>query len=228
MDRSSTERDVIVGTPEVRWLERGQGPPVVFLHDLLRHMHDWDDVLDRLATAARGIAPELPIFDPALEHATIETLVGWLRTTLDALGIDRPLLVGHGLGAHVALGFAVESAMRTAGLILTALESENERGARPEILVQARVREFTRAMARYNAGRAIARLGIPTLLVFGGRDRMLFPDRAAPRAGRRTPTIAVVPEWGPAPMIEHPDAFAAVVRAWMAKTARARPSLRVG
>ena len=62
--------------------------------------------------------------------------------------------------------------------------------------MQARVRAFTRAMARYDTGRAIARLRIPTLIVFGGRDRMLFPDRAALRTGHRMPTIAVVPEWG--------------------------------
>ena len=228
MDRSSAEHRMMTRAPEVRWLERGDGPSVVLLHDLLRHMHDWDDVLDRLSVTVRAIAPEFPLFDPALQSLSIGGLARWLDTTLDALAVEQAVLVGHGLGGYVALEFALASPTRTIALMLTGLGSDDERGANPDRVVQPRLRALARAMARYSVGGATARLSVPTLLVFGGRDHMVFPDRAARRAAHHDPSIAVVPDWGQTPMVEQPDAFAAVTRAWIARAALVRRSLRVG
>ena len=55
-----------------RWLERGQGEPVVLLHGLMGQMHHWDDVLDELGGACRAMAPTLPIFDPGCLEPSID------------------------------------------------------------------------------------------------------------------------------------------------------------
>ena len=47
--------------PQFRWLERGDGEPVVLLHGLMGHMDHWDATLDALAPSARLFAPERTI-----------------------------------------------------------------------------------------------------------------------------------------------------------------------
>jgi len=38
--------------PEFRWLERGEGDPVVLLHGLMGRMGHWEEVLDALGDRA--------------------------------------------------------------------------------------------------------------------------------------------------------------------------------
>jgi len=52
--------------PEFRWLERGEGEPVVLLHGLMGEMDHWQPALESLGETCRAMAPLLPIFDPLL------------------------------------------------------------------------------------------------------------------------------------------------------------------
>src|SRR5262245_63770387 len=49
---------------EFRWIERGAGEPLLFLHGLLGCMYHWDVSLETLAAVARPMPLALPIFDP--------------------------------------------------------------------------------------------------------------------------------------------------------------------
>jgi pimeloyl-ACP methyl ester carboxylesterase len=114
--------------PEFRWLERGEGEPVVLLHGLLGQMHDWDDVLDALADTCRAFAPTLPLFDERLSDVSIESLARWVVELLDALAIDRAVVGGNSLGGHVALEVALTAPERVSGLVLTGSSGLFERG----------------------------------------------------------------------------------------------------
>ena len=105
--------------PEFRWLERGEGEPVLLLHGLMGQMHHWDGVLDGLADHCRPIALSLPIFDRALPSPTIHALARHVVHFLDALGITRAVVGGNSLGGHVALEVALQHPQRVSGLILT-------------------------------------------------------------------------------------------------------------
>src|SRR5207249_11003580 len=86
-----------------RWLERGQGEPVVLLHGLMGQIHHWDDVLDELGGACRAMAPTLPIFDPGCLEPSIDVLA---RSVVDFLAAPEipPAVRGvSSLAAHVAL-----------------------------------------------------------------------------------------------------------------------------
>jgi len=115
-------------SPEFRWLERGEGEPVLLLHGLMGRMDDWDDVLDLLALACRPIAPLLPIFDPRLPEISIAALADHVASLLDALDIPRTVLGGNSLGGHVALALALAQPERVSGLILTGSSGLFERG----------------------------------------------------------------------------------------------------
>ena len=49
--------------PEFRWLERGDGEPIVLLHGLMGTMRHWEETLDALAPVGRAIALSLPILE---------------------------------------------------------------------------------------------------------------------------------------------------------------------
>jgi 2-hydroxy-6-oxonona-2,4-dienedioate hydrolase len=105
--------------PRFRWLERGEGEPVVLLHGLMGHMHYWDTTLDILGGGCRAIAPTLPVFDEDLPEVSIAELARWVVQFLDALNVGRVVLGGNSLGGHVAVATALSFPTRVAGLVLT-------------------------------------------------------------------------------------------------------------
>jgi len=102
-----------------RWIERGRGESVVFLHGLMGEMDHWESTLEALASICRALAPELPIFDGTRAAASIEGLADYVERFMLALGIERAVLGGNSLGGHLALELALTRPPRVAGLILT-------------------------------------------------------------------------------------------------------------
>jgi pimeloyl-ACP methyl ester carboxylesterase len=90
--------------------EHGVGFPVVFIHGLTFDRGTWRPIIDRLADRFRCIAIDLP------GHGETDGLpqsmdevgrqVGALVTDL---GIDRPVMIGHSLGASLASIIAASS-----------------------------------------------------------------------------------------------------------------------
>jgi len=107
------------GGPDLRWLERGDGEPVVLLHGLMGRMDHWDAALDELGPACRAMALALPIYDARLAEASIPELGRHVVRFLDALEIGRAVVGGNSLGGHVALDVALRHPDRVSGLILT-------------------------------------------------------------------------------------------------------------
>src|SRR3954451_6357116 len=89
---------------KVRYRERGDGPPVLFLHGVLVNGDLWRDVVPRVADAGfRCIAPDLPIGGHELsmdEDADLSPpgLARLIVEVIDGLGLDKPILVGNDTG----------------------------------------------------------------------------------------------------------------------------------
>jgi pimeloyl-ACP methyl ester carboxylesterase len=105
--------------PTYRWLERGEGDPVVLLHGLMGQMDHWEPTLEALAPVCRGLAPLLPILDAAQSPATLEGLTHYVAGFLDALDVPRAVVGGNSLGGHLALELALQYPERVSGLVLT-------------------------------------------------------------------------------------------------------------
>ncbi|HEY7363736.1 MAG TPA: alpha/beta fold hydrolase [Methylomirabilota bacterium] len=240
--------------PRFRWLERGEGEPVVFLHGLMGHMHFWDTTLDILSGGCRALAPTLPVFDEDLPEVSIAELARWVVRFLDALNLGRVVLGGNSLGGHVALATTLVFPTRVAGLVLTGSSGLFERGftregshrpsseyvrrkmedvfydrrlvtpnwveaVRGTLTNRAtalRVLRFARAAKRDNVGHDLGVIDVPTLLVWGAEDR-ITPPAVAGRFAALIPSSRLVflRRCGHAPMLEQPEAFGAVVRAWL-------------
>lgn len=99
----------------------GDGPPVLLLHGMGAHTHWWDSVAPRLAERCRPVALDLRghgesgwrpdgKYGPAKFVEDVEDarhLQGW----------DKFLLVGHSLGARVALDYAAAYPDRLTGVV---------------------------------------------------------------------------------------------------------------
>src|SRR5688572_32564546 len=105
-----------------RVLEGGSGAPLVFLHGAAGLLRD-NPFLDALARHYHVFAPELPGYGESTGEELLEdmldfTLHGW--DVVDALGLDRPHVVGHSMGAMIAAEMASVVPQRPASLTLIA------------------------------------------------------------------------------------------------------------
>lgn len=107
----------------MRWLEAGEGVPLVLVHGIPTGPSLWRHVIPRIA-GARCLAWEMVGYGrsiPAGRARDISVarqadyLLGWM----DALKIARPILAGHDLGGGVVQILAARSPERCAGLFLT-------------------------------------------------------------------------------------------------------------
>jgi pimeloyl-ACP methyl ester carboxylesterase len=100
----------------------GGGQPVLLLHGLASNARIWDGVASRLAGAGlRVVALDLRGHgesDQPPSGYDFATQVRDLDAALAALGMERPVLVGHSWGANVALQHAADRPGTAAGVAL--------------------------------------------------------------------------------------------------------------
>lgn len=100
-----------VGDLTMHYLEQGRGEPVVLIHGNTSSSVWWEPTLARLGDDYHLIAPDLrgrgDTEGPSADW-TVEMLARDVRGLLDHLGIGAAHLVGHSLGANVALQMALD------------------------------------------------------------------------------------------------------------------------
>ena len=101
---TTTTKTVQTRRARVPYLERGDGPPLVFLHGA-GGLTPEDPILDVLARTHRVYAPYLPGYGdtedcPELRDMLDYTLHSW--DVVEALGLTDPVLVGHSMGGMIA------------------------------------------------------------------------------------------------------------------------------
>ena len=105
----------------VRFIDKGQGPPVVLIHGFAASLDTWDKVVPELATTHRVIALDLKGFgwtdrpegdySPAAEARLVLAL-------LDQLGVKRAAFVAHSWGSSVAMALALAAPDRVSRIAL--------------------------------------------------------------------------------------------------------------
>lgn len=90
--------------------ESGQGEPLLLIHGYLVSQRCWEQITATLGRHFTLIAVDLPGFGesdrPGCYPYTLDAFAGTLAGLMDALGIPRARLMGHSLGATVALALA--------------------------------------------------------------------------------------------------------------------------
>jgi pimeloyl-ACP methyl ester carboxylesterase len=116
---------VDVDGARIHYVDRGAGPTLLLIHGLGGHARNFTYALvDRLAEEFRVVVMERPGSGHSTRprgaaagpRAQAHAVAGFVR----ALGLGRPLLVGHSLGGAVALATALEHPEVVSGLALVA------------------------------------------------------------------------------------------------------------
>jgi len=128
-----TQRDVTAGGVRLRVAEAGSGPCVVLLHGLFVDHRIWDGVVRGMNQEFHLVAPDLPGFGESEKPATsrfpytVEAFAEAIAGLYAGLQIGRAALVGHGLGAAIALTLAARHPELVAHLVLIDPMLEPER-----------------------------------------------------------------------------------------------------
>ncbi|HEX6289793.1 MAG TPA: alpha/beta hydrolase [Herpetosiphonaceae bacterium] len=175
--RALTPRYAAVGGVRTHYVECGQGPTVVLIHGLSACFWNWWRNLPALAQHFRVVAFDLKGCGKSDKArgayntvACTEQLVG----LLDHLGVSRAALVGHSMGARIALNTTIAHPSRVQSLMLVSPSCYPQTG-----------------------GRAVSFLVLPgvgelyTQLLFSGRPEYLV--RRALRACMH-PNVAITEE----------------------------------
>jgi pimeloyl-ACP methyl ester carboxylesterase len=106
-------------------IDRGQGQPIVILHGLGSMAREIAWPLRSLRRDYRVIVPDRPGYgatDSLRRRSDLrpDEQAVWLRDLLQQLGVVRPILVAHSIGAAVALTYALRYPRDVAGLVLIA------------------------------------------------------------------------------------------------------------
>ena len=126
------------------WVEDvGSGPPLLFLHELASDLRQWRGQIDHFAPTHRCIAVNArgypPSDVPADDDAYVwERQVDDIAAVLDALAIERAVVVGWSMGAYAALQFARLHPARAAAVVAVGVGSGSPAAARPDFQAQMR------------------------------------------------------------------------------------------
>ncbi len=102
-----------------RW--RGEGRTIFCVHGLTANCRCWDNLAAALVPRFDLVAPDLRgrgLSEKPANGYDVEQHGRDLATVIEKLGIRRPVLMGHSLGALIALSFAARWPEQTAGLVL--------------------------------------------------------------------------------------------------------------
>lgn len=135
-------RFIDAGGVSLHYLEAGSGdPPIVLLHGLGSTVTKWRDALPHIAARRRTLAVDLPGFgksEAPRARYTFGFLAGGVKAFLDAMKIDRCVLVGNSLGGVTAMWAAAAWPERVTELVLVDPALPLPPDARPEPKVIAR------------------------------------------------------------------------------------------
>jgi pimeloyl-ACP methyl ester carboxylesterase len=118
-------RFVEINGSRIHYLERGSGPTLLLIHGLGASMRTFThSVLERLAGDFRVVLMERPGSGESTREpracARVRSQAETVSAFIGALGLERPVLVGHSLGGAVALAVALEHPEQVRGLALVA------------------------------------------------------------------------------------------------------------
>lgn len=95
--------------------DTGRGDAIVLIHGFCEDKSIWSETEDLLAQSFRVIAVDLPGFGHSLEYPQTPSMRYYadeIKTLLQDLGIEIPILIGHSLGGYVALAYSEKHAVK--------------------------------------------------------------------------------------------------------------------
>jgi pimeloyl-ACP methyl ester carboxylesterase len=106
----------------VAYRETGTGPALVLLHSLGLSHREYEPVVDALAQRFRVVLPDLPLHGDSEDRPQHPYTPQWLTEVIGGfcteVGGPRAVVVGHDLGAELALRATLDGTFRPARMVL--------------------------------------------------------------------------------------------------------------
>jgi 2-hydroxy-6-oxonona-2,4-dienedioate hydrolase len=104
---------------EFKYIEVGDGPPLIFLHGLFGALSNFEGPIDFFSKKYRVVMPMLPLYTLPMLNTNIPALAEFLDRFITYKGFTNINLLGNSLGGHIALVYCTKHADLVRTLILT-------------------------------------------------------------------------------------------------------------
>ena len=243
------ERFVEADGFRIRYLEGGEGDPLVMLHGGGGLDTEFDESHEMLARGFRVIALEMPGWGETPNDRTqsFHELARTIVAAVDAIGLTRFRLFATSIGTAVSLWIAVDHPDRVIAHVLESPAAFRQDARRSEGPPDAATFNWNPAKRRERAleprkGAFMMKLAadptdeplaaampgcpVPTLVIFGRHDGMFSPENGAHYTSRLPDCRVVVFEAAAHDLKgDRPQAVTEVVRAFLADPATALPDV---
>lgn len=111
-----------------KFVEEGNGEPLVLLHGLFGALSNFKDLVDHFKQTNKVVIPMLPLFDLSLLDTTVNGLAKHVAKFLEARQYGKVHLLGNSLGGHVGLVYTLKHQENVKTLTLTGSSGLFENG----------------------------------------------------------------------------------------------------
>ncbi|MBV4359156.1 alpha/beta fold hydrolase [Pinibacter aurantiacus] len=111
-----------------RFIEEGEGEPLVLLHGLFGALSNFMDLIEYFKHHYKVVVPMLPLFDLDILHTSVSGLEKYVHKFIETRNYQNINLLGNSLGGHVALVHILKHPERIKSLILTGSSGLFENG----------------------------------------------------------------------------------------------------
>ncbi|HVB03550.1 MAG TPA: alpha/beta hydrolase [Chitinophagaceae bacterium] len=111
-----------------RFIEEGNGSPLILLHGLFGALSNFQDLLDYFSHYNRVVIPMLPLFDLSILDTTVIGLAKFLHRFIEFKGYGKVHLLGNSLGGHIGLIYALKHPQGVKTITLTGSSGLFENG----------------------------------------------------------------------------------------------------
>lgn len=110
----------IVQDADFRYVEAGEGQPIIILHGLMGGLSNFEGVLNYFPPKGyKVIIPELPVYTLPVLKTSVKSLSEFLHDFIIHKGLKEVILLGNSLGGHVGLLYTKNHPEYVKGLVLT-------------------------------------------------------------------------------------------------------------
>lgn len=114
------DQPAIIERGPYKYVEAGEGEPLIVLHGLFGALSNFKDVFSHFSDRFRVIIPMLPIYELPMRKTSAKSLSEHIEGFIAEMGLDKVHLLGNSLGGHVGLIFTKNNLDKVASLSLTA------------------------------------------------------------------------------------------------------------
>ncbi|MBU2927628.1 alpha/beta fold hydrolase [Winogradskyella psychrotolerans] len=105
---------------EFRYIEVGEGTPIIVLHGLMGGLSNFDGVTKYFSSKGyKVIIPELPIYSMSLIKTNVKSFANYLKDFIEFKGLEDVILLGNSLGGHIGLYHTKLYPQKVKALIIT-------------------------------------------------------------------------------------------------------------